>query len=132
MTASAARGAAPPLARRLRRVAEHARERGVILADTKFEFGLDARRDLVLGDEVLTPDSSRFWPADELRAGLGPALVRQAVRARLGPARVDKPPPAPALPDDVVAGTRERYVSRLRAARGRAVLGLAGAVGRPG
>ena len=65
-------------------VAAHARERGVILADTKFEFGLDADGVLTLGDEVCTPDSSRFWPADQYEVGRGPAVVRQAVRARLG------------------------------------------------
>ena len=64
--------------------AEHARERGVILADTKFEFGLDDDGELVVGDEVLTPDSSRYWPAEGYQAGPGAAELRQAVRARLG------------------------------------------------
>ena len=64
--------------------AEHARARGVILADTKFEFGLDEDGELVLGDEVLTPDSSRYWPADGFEVGRGAAELRQAVRARLG------------------------------------------------
>ena len=64
--------------------AEHARERGVILADTKFEFGLDEQGELVLGDEVLTPDSSRYWPADGFEVGRATAELRQAVRARLG------------------------------------------------
>ena len=64
--------------------AEHARERGVILADTKFEFGLDDDGELVVGDEVLTPDSSRYWPADGYEAGQRAAELRQAVRARLG------------------------------------------------
>ena len=66
------------------RGAEHAAERGIILADTKFEFGRHAGAEIVLGDEVLTPDSSRFWPADRYRAGRDAALLRQAVRARLG------------------------------------------------
>ena len=66
------------------RVADHARERGVILADTKLEFGLDDGGNLVLGDEVCTPDSSRFWPADAYAARPRPAELRQAVRARLG------------------------------------------------
>ncbi len=66
------------------RGAEHAAERGIILADTKFEFGSHAGAEIVLGDEVLTPDSSRFWPADQLRAGQHAALLRQAVRPRLG------------------------------------------------
>ncbi len=64
--------------------AEHAREHGIILADTKFEFGLDDDGELVVGDEVLTPDSSRYWPADGYEPGRGAAVVRQAVRARLG------------------------------------------------
>ena len=64
--------------------AEHARERGVILADTKFEFGLDEHGELVLGDEVLTPDSSRYWPVDGYEVGRCAAQLRQAVRARLG------------------------------------------------
>ena len=68
-------------------VAAHARERGVILADTKFEFGLDSDGVLTLGDEVCTPDSSRFWPADTYEVGPRAAVVRQAVRARLGDRR---------------------------------------------
>ena len=66
------------------RAAEHAAERGIILADTKFEFGRHAGAEIVLGDEVLTPDSSRFWPADSYEPGALAALLRQAVRARLG------------------------------------------------
>ena len=81
-----------PLLEELRRLsieiythaAEHARERGIILADTKFEFGRRPDGTIVLGDEVLTPDSSRFWPADGYEPGQGPAELRQAVRARLG------------------------------------------------
>ena len=72
------------LARALFHAAEHAREHGVILADTKFEFGLDGRGELVVGDEVLTPDSSRYWPADWYQPGRAPAELRQAIRARLG------------------------------------------------
>jgi phosphoribosylaminoimidazole-succinocarboxamide synthase len=91
--------------------AEHARERGVILADTKFEFGLDDDGDLVVGDEVLTPDSSRYWPADGYQAGQGqPSFDKQYVRDWAAGSGWDKTPPAPALPDDVVAGTRGRYV----------------------
>ncbi len=67
-----------------KRGAEHAAERGIILADTKFEFGRHAGAEIVLGDEVLTPDSSRFWPADSYAARQDPALLRQAVRPRLG------------------------------------------------
>jgi phosphoribosylaminoimidazole-succinocarboxamide synthase len=93
-------------------VASHARERGVILADTKFEFGLDADGVLTLGDEVCTPDSSRFWPADEYAPGRGqPSFDKQYVRDWASGTGWDKTPPAPAIPDDVVAATRERYVT---------------------
>jgi phosphoribosylaminoimidazole-succinocarboxamide synthase len=93
-------------------VAAHARERGVILADTKFEFGLDADGALTLGDEVCTPDSSRFWPADEYAPGRGqPSFDKQYVRDWASGTGWDKSPPAPAIPDDVVAATRERYVT---------------------
>ena len=91
--------------------AAHARERGVILADTKFEFGLDDDGELVVGDEVLTPDSSRYWPADGYEAGRSqPSFDKQYVRDWASGSGWDKAPPAPALPDDVVAGTRARYV----------------------
>jgi phosphoribosylaminoimidazole-succinocarboxamide synthase len=91
--------------------AEHARERGVILADTKFEFGLDADGTLTVGDEVLTPDSSRFWPADEYEVGRSqPSFDKQYVRDWASRSGWDKTPPAPPIPDDVVAGTRARYI----------------------
>jgi phosphoribosylaminoimidazole-succinocarboxamide synthase len=91
--------------------ADHARQRGVILADTKFEFGLDADGVLTVGDEVLTPDSSRFWPADGYQVGRGqPSFDKQYVRDWATASGWDKQPPAPEIPDDVVAGTRERYV----------------------
>ena len=91
--------------------AEHARERGVILADTKFEFGLDERGELVLGDEALTPDSSRYWPAAGYEPGRGqPSFDKQFVRDWAAASGWDKRPPAPAIPDEVVAGTRARYV----------------------
>jgi phosphoribosylaminoimidazole-succinocarboxamide synthase len=91
--------------------AEHARERGVILADTKFEFGLDDEGELVVGDEVLTPDSSRYWPADGYEPGRPqPSFDKQYVRDWAAGSGWDKTPPAPAIPDDVVAGTRGRYV----------------------
>ncbi len=91
--------------------AEHARSRGVILADTKFELGLDEHGELVLGDEVLTPDSSRYWPADGFEVGHGqPSFDKQYVRDWAAGSGWDKKPPAPAIPDDVVAGTRARYV----------------------
>ena len=93
-------------------VADHARERGIILADTKFEFGLDADGTLVLGDEVCTPDSSRFWPADGYEPGRAqPSFDKQYVRDWASGTGWDKTPPAPAIPDDVVAATRELYVS---------------------
>ncbi len=93
-------------------VAAHARERGVILADTKFEFGLDESGMLTLGDEVCTPDSSRFWPADGYEPGHGqPSFDKQYVRDWATSTGWDKSPPAPAIPDEVVAQTRERYVT---------------------
>jgi phosphoribosylaminoimidazole-succinocarboxamide synthase len=91
--------------------AEHARERGVILADTKFEFGLDRSGELVVGDEVLTPDSSRYWPADVYEPGHGqPSFDKQYVRDWASGSGWDKTPPAPEVPEDVVEGTRARYV----------------------
>jgi phosphoribosylaminoimidazole-succinocarboxamide synthase len=91
--------------------AAHARERGILLADTKFEFGRRADGTIVLGDEVLTPDSSRFWPADGYEPGRGqPSFDKQYVRDWASGSGWDKTPPAPALPDDVVDGTRGRYV----------------------
>lgn len=93
-------------------VAEYARERGVILADTKFEFGLDENGVLTLGDEVCTPDSSRFWPVDSYEVGKGqPSFDKQYVRDWATGSGWDKNPPAPEIPDDVVAQTRERYVT---------------------
>ncbi len=108
-----------PLLEELRRLtlelysfaADHARERGIILADTKFEFGRASDGAIVLGDEVLTPDSSRFWPADSYEVGRGqPSFDKQYVRDWASGSGWDKTPPAPELPEDVVAGTRERYV----------------------
>jgi phosphoribosylaminoimidazole-succinocarboxamide synthase len=91
--------------------ADHAADRGVILADTKFEFGLDDEGNLVLGDEVLTPDSSRYWPADGYEPGHGqPSFDKQFVRDWASSTGWDKAPPAPEIPADVVSGTRGRYV----------------------
>jgi len=91
--------------------ADHARDRGVILADTKFEFGLARSGELVVGDEVLTPDSSRYWPADTYEPGHGqPSFDKQYVRDWASGSGWDKTPPAPEVPADVVEGTRERYV----------------------
>jgi phosphoribosylaminoimidazole-succinocarboxamide synthase len=93
------------------RVADHARDRGIILADTKLEFGLDERGELVLGDEVCTPDSSRFWPAEGYAPGRSqPSFDKQYVRDWASGTGWDKAPPAPPIPDDVVARTRELYV----------------------
>jgi phosphoribosylaminoimidazole-succinocarboxamide synthase len=94
-----------------RRGAALAARRGIILADTKFEFGLDADGQVVLADEVLTPDSSRYWPADQWVPGATPpSFDKQFVRDYATSTGWDKTPPAPALPDDVVARTREKYV----------------------
>jgi phosphoribosylaminoimidazole-succinocarboxamide synthase len=91
--------------------AAYARERGIIIADTKFEFGLDDQGRIVLGDEALTPDSSRFWPADEYApGGPQPSFDKQYVRDFCEKIGWNKTPPGPELPADVVAGTRARYI----------------------
>jgi phosphoribosylaminoimidazole-succinocarboxamide synthase len=90
--------------------AAHARERGIILADTKFEFGRRADGTIVLGDEVLTPDSSRFWPADGYApGGPQPSFDKQYVRDHLETLDWAKTPPGPELPPEVVEGTQRRY-----------------------
>ena len=90
---------------------EHAAERGVLIADTKFELGHDDEGRLVLGDEALTPDSSRFWPADGYEPGRAqPSFDKQYVRDYCESLGWDKTDPGPDLPDDVVAGTRARYI----------------------
>jgi phosphoribosylaminoimidazole-succinocarboxamide synthase len=92
------------------KAAELALEQGVIIADTKFEFGL-VDGEVILIDEVLTPDSSRFWPADAYRPGAGqPSFDKQYVRDWLDAEGWDHNPPPPQLPDDVVAATRDRYI----------------------
>lgn len=94
-----------------RRGAEHAAERGIILADTKFEFGSSPGAEIVLGDEVLTPDSSRFWPADDHEPGRPQASFdKQYVRDYSDSIGWDHSPPGPELPDEVVANTRAKYV----------------------
>jgi len=99
---------------------DHAAERGIIIADTKFEFGSSAGAEVVLGDEVLTPDSSRFWPADEWEPGRGQASFdKQYVRDWLDESGWDHSPPGPDLPDDVVAGTRAKYVEAYERITGR-------------
>ncbi|MBS1868099.1 MAG: phosphoribosylaminoimidazolesuccinocarboxamide synthase [Actinobacteria bacterium] len=93
------------------KAAEHARSRGVILADTKFELGKGADGALTLGDEVLTPDSSRFWPVKGYAVGRGQtSFDKQFVRDWASGTGWDKKPPAPPIPDDVVAATRAKYV----------------------
>ena len=108
-----------PLLEELRRLsialyehaAEHALEAGIILADTKFEFGRRADGTIVLGDEACTPDSSRFWPADGYRpGGSQPSFDKQFVRDWAAGSGWDKAPPAPPIPAEVVDGTRARYV----------------------
>ncbi len=91
--------------------AEHALSRGIILADTKFELGLDADGTLTLGDEVCTPDSSRFWPADQYEPGRSqPSFDKQFVRDWASSTGWDRNPPAPPIPDDVMQHTREKYL----------------------
>jgi len=108
-----------PLLEELRRLSlalyghalEHSLARGIILADTKFEFGRDAGGGLIVADEVLTPDSSRFWPTDGYEPGHGqPSFDKQFVRDWATASGWDKSPPAPELPADVVARTREKYL----------------------
>ena len=90
--------------------ANYARERGIIIADTKFEFGVDENDELVLIDEILTPDSSRYWPADEYRVGISPpSFDKQFVRDYLETLDWDKTPPAPPIPADIIAKTQQKY-----------------------
>jgi phosphoribosylaminoimidazole-succinocarboxamide synthase len=90
--------------------ADYARERGIIIADTKFEFGLDEDNSLYLIDEALTPDSSRFWPADQYRPGSSPpSFDKQFVRDYLETLDWDKKPPAPKLPPEIIRKTAEKY-----------------------
>jgi phosphoribosylaminoimidazole-succinocarboxamide synthase len=93
-----------------REAADYARAKGIIIADTKFEFGVDSRGELVLIDEVLTPDSSRFWPADEYRTGISPpSFDKQFVRDYLETLDWDKNPPAPKLPEAILEKTAAKY-----------------------
>ena len=90
--------------------ADYARSRGILVADTKFEFGLDPRGEVVLMDEALTPDSSRFWPADSYREGVSPpSFDKQYVRDYLETLDWDKRPPGPRLPAEVIDGTVAKY-----------------------
>jgi phosphoribosylaminoimidazole-succinocarboxamide synthase len=101
--------------------AAHARQRGIIIADTKFEFGTDEAGRLVLIDEVITPDSSRFWPADTYRVGISPpSFDKQFVRDYLETLDWDKKAPGPSLPPEIIAKTSEKYreaLSRLTGPR---------------
>ena len=98
-----------------REAAAFARVRGIIIADTKFEFGQDEEGRLYLIDEVLTPDSSRFWPADRYKLGISPpSFDKQFVRDYLESIRWDKTPPAPPLPEEVVRKTSEKYLQALK------------------
>ena len=100
----------------------HAAERGIIIADTKFEFGSSPGAEVVLADEVLTPDSSRFWPADDYEPGRSQASFdKQYVRDWLDESGWDHTPPAPELPDDVVANTRAKYIEAYERITGRSL-----------
>jgi phosphoribosylaminoimidazole-succinocarboxamide synthase len=106
--------------------AAYAESRGIIVADTKFEFGLlpddgrPAAERLIVIDEILTPDSSRFWPADQYRAGgPQPSFDKQFVRDYLEQIKWNKQPPVPALPEEVVMRTREKYIEAFRRLTGR-------------
>ena len=117
-----------PLAEKVREVsvrlykeaAEYASSRGIIIADTKFEFGLDGKNNLILIDEVLTADSSRFWPADSYKVGISPpSYDKQYVRDYLETLTWDKTPPAPKLPADVISRTSQKYREALERLTGR-------------
>jgi len=119
-----------PLMEELRRLsielyqhaAGHAAEQGIIIADTKFEFGSSPGAEVVLGDEVLTPDSSRFWPADDYEPGRGQSSFdKQYVRDWLDESGWDHSPPGPELPDGVVANTRAKYVEAYERISGRSL-----------
>ena len=99
---------------------EYAQQRGIIIADTKFEFGLDKDGRLLLVDEVLTPDSSRFWPADEYKPGRSqPSFDKQFVRDYLETLDWDKKPPAPAIPAEIATATTARYLEAYRLLTGK-------------
>ena len=105
------------------RAADYARSHGIIIADTKFEFGSDADGSLILADEVLTPDSSRFWPQPSYKVGANPpSLDKQFVRDWLDSVHFNHQPPGPVLPDDVIARTREIYVRAYEELSGKALV----------
>ena len=104
-----------------RQASAHAESKGIILADTKFEFGLDGA-ELLLIDEALTPDSSRFWPADQYApGGPQPSFDKQFVRDYLEAIKWNKQPPVPSLPDDVVMKTRAKYLEAFERLPGHAL-----------
>jgi len=103
---------------------DFAATKGIIIADTKFEFGLDSQNNIVLIDEVLTADSSRFWPADSYKVGMSPpSYDKQFVRDYLETLDWDKTPPAPKLPQDVIAKTSEKYREALKRLTGKGLNG---------
>jgi phosphoribosylaminoimidazole-succinocarboxamide synthase len=126
--ATASKIVGPEIAERVRDISisiysfarEYARKRGIIIADTKFEFGLLEGGKLILIDEVLTPDSSRFWPADQYQPGKSqPSFDKQYVRDYLETLDWDKNPPAPALPPEIVERTTAKYVDAYKRITGR-------------
>jgi phosphoribosylaminoimidazole-succinocarboxamide synthase len=103
--------------------ARHAEANGIILADTKFEFGLMADNSILLIDEVMTPDSSRYWPRDQYAPGRPqPSFDKQYVRDYLEQIRWNKQPPVPSLPENVVLGTRDKYLEAFRRLTGKVLL----------
>jgi phosphoribosylaminoimidazole-succinocarboxamide synthase len=101
---------------------DYARERGIIIADTKFEFGLNKDGEIILVDEALTPDSSRFWPSEQFRPGEAqPSFDKQFVRDYLETLDWDKRPPAPAIPSEIAASTSVRYLEAYRLITGKAL-----------
>ena len=121
--AEAARSVGADLLTRLKRLTldlyafgvQHAEARGIILADTKFEFGLTDRGEIILIDEVMTPDSSRYWPSDRYApGGPQPSFDKQFVRDYLEAIRWNKQPPVPSLPEDVIMRTRDKYIEAYR------------------
>ena len=102
------------------KAADYAAKHGIIIADTKFEFGKDADGSLILADEVLTPDSSRFWPQASYKVGANPpSLDKQYVRDWLDSINFNHQPPGPVLPDDVIARTREIYIKAFKDLSGK-------------
>ena len=107
------------------KASKYALERGIIIADTKFEFGIDKNGEILLIDEVLTPDSSRFWDAEKYEPGHAqPSFDKQFVREYLETLDWDKTPPAPPLPDDIVSATKDRYLAAYKIITGSDLEGI--------